>query len=357
MFGAKGDALTPFDYSDNLKAGNGINLGSIYMLWTLSSFPMTIGKQSPIDAASLIDHRIASVTENRLVFESKHQYLLLYRIIYWLSIPYCLFAAGSSMSTAGNLLALILSKTVKASYLHIVNDIPLLLGFSFIIVLSVVCASILLWIPFGIVKLNVTEFCAFERGTSSDLHFEEVCIHQRNIFTNKKKIIKLQLDTILDIRLESPGWRNGWKFTIGLITSQQLESICVYHSSLPGVWKIDPSKVGVNFQATINSLNPELKLTRNFLYLSPKPAYLNKVISNSIFPELHKLYHRLKILDETSSNLTYKLTHSLSPYGETWNFNSGSGIVTVQYRYFVKISTKSIAMDTIQTIFKLSLNG
>ncbi len=255
------------------------------------------------------------------------------------------------MSTAGNLLALILSKTVKASYLHIVNDIPLLLGFSFIIFISVVCASILLLIPFRLVKLNVAESCAFERGTSSDLHFGEVCIYQRNICTNKRGIVKLQLDTILDIRLESPGWRNGWKFTIGLITSQQLESICIYHSSLPGVdWEIDPSKVGVKFQATINSLNRELELTRDFLYLSPKPAYLNKVISNSIFPELHKLYHLLKILDETSSNLTYKLTHSLSPYGETWNFNSDSGIVTVQYRYFVKISTKSIAMDTIQEI-------
>jgi hypothetical protein len=292
---------------------------------------------------------ISQPSPDRLVFQPKYKSIISFQIIYGMLIICYLSIAGASVVAGALLFSFVLSKSLAASYLNILNDPSRVSMIILVCIFISLFAGYYFYLAWLLLRHQIADSCTFDRTTSlaSDLYFGEAYIQQRNIF-NRKRTIIIPLDKIVDIRVQHLSWLYLGNFNIVLNTS--LSAKPIYISKL--IQNVKPTLDLRSIEARlaiVPSLIREIELIREFLYLPPKPSYLVNESIDCLVQALQNFY-KSKILKETSHNFTYYRLCKLPWYSETWDFDSNLSIVTIEYRYFGKKVVRRIAMDMIRSI-------
>ncbi len=292
---------------------------------------------------------ISQPSPDRLVFQPKYKSIISFQIVYGMLTSCCLLGGGASLFWLAYIFSVILSKSLRASYLNIFNDRSELLEITLIVTFLTLFSIFFFYLTGLLFNHRVTDSCTFDRTSSpsSDLYFGEVYIQQRNIF-NRKRTIKIPLDQIVDIRIQYFSWLYLSRFDILLDTTLSARPICI-SKLVQNIKPIVTLESILMLEGIIPSLIEEIESIREFLYLPPKPSYLVDGSINCLPPTLLN-FHKSKILQETPYNFSYYRRCKLPWYSETYNFDSNLGEVTIKSRYFGQKSSRRIAMNNIRSI-------
>lgn len=211
---------------------------------------------------------ISQPSPDRLIFDSHSRSSRSVRVGYWIAIFVFLGEVGLSIFALGWLLSKILSQSFTLSYLVILNDLQFFLLIVFIITTLVIIASVFTYISLNIfTNTRITGICTFDRVTSHSHrpYAGEVSIEQRNIL-NQKKIVKIPLDKIVDLRLQYGIYAPMLTLQILLITDRSARPIII--GDLPYSF----SKV--KSQQLMQLMVEETDRIREFINLPLKPSYL-----------------------------------------------------------------------------------
>ncbi len=187
---------------------------------------------------------------------------------------------------------------------------------------------------------RITKVCTFDRATphSDRSYAGEVTIEQIDIF-NRKIIVKIPLDKIVDLRLRYGSTAPILNLQILLITDRSARPITI--GDLPyGFSKVKSQRI-------MQSMVEETDRIREFINLSIKPSYLVDGKSDySLVPLGHK--SKQKILEHTADILTFS---SLASHARTiWNFDLNSQSVIRNHRWAMLSFVKTIELCEIKSI-------
>lgn len=284
---------------------------------------------------------ISQPSPDRLIFHPHGRSIGSLQIICFISLLFFLSEVGLSIFALGWLSSKILSKSRAVSYTVILNDIPNFLLFVLAMAILLVIASIFFYVSLSIFKnASLTTSCTFIRVASqSDRPYSgEVSIEQINIF-NRKKIFKISLDKIVDLRLLYGANTPSRSLNVLLITNQWIRPIIIgsfSHSFSKGKSK-----------KIIQSMSEEINRIRDFINLPSQPSYL---VDGRCDYSTVALGHKStqKILEHTSDILTFSsLTYDART---TWMFDLKSQTVTINSHWTTLNTVKKIKLSEIRSI-------
>jgi hypothetical protein len=292
--------------------------------------------------SSPVTMSISQPSPDRLIFHPERRSTLARQLSYWVIILILLGGAGALIFLSGLCLRQILSKSFAVSYTAISNDIQTFISFSFAIGIIVVLAAISLYLSSCIFRFaRTTKSSTFDRITSySDRpNTGEVSIEQLDLF-NRKKVIKIPFDAIVDLRLQYGAYPPSRDLQILLRTDRSIRPIVI--GNFPHRFSKAES------QRILQLIVEEVDKICDFVNLPIKPSYL--VDGKGDYSVIALNHNSMQKISEHTSDILTFTSIFRGAARETWSFDLKSERVTGNYRLAILSFVKTIKTSEIKSI-------